>query len=76
MPYETLEKLPYPVCDFEYDNLPELRLNRTFQTAVLKETLRMSRGVFSPLPRVVGPESTVIGGFHVPAGVLFLNEFY
>lgn len=75
MTYETLEKLPYLVCDFEYESLPRLRENQTFQTAVLKESLRVSHGVVSPLPRVVGPDSAVIGGWHVPAGVTILTVF-
>jgi len=38
------------------------------QTAVIKEALRFSHGVVSPLPRVAQVES-LIGGHLVPAGV-------
>ncbi|KAF8870185.1 cytochrome P450 [Infundibulicybe gibba] len=38
-----------------------------YLTAVIKESLRMSHGVVTPLPRVV-PSDTVIAGVHVPAG--------
>ncbi|EEB89624.1 hypothetical protein MPER_12257 [Moniliophthora perniciosa FA553] len=35
--------------------------------AVIKESLRMSHGVASPLPRVVGPSGATIAGVPVPA---------
>ncbi|KAF8885841.1 cytochrome P450 [Infundibulicybe gibba] len=38
-----------------------------YLTAVIKESLRMSHGVVTPLPRIV-PNDTVIAGVHVPAG--------
>jgi len=36
---------------------------------VIKESLRLSHGAVSLLPRVVGPGPAVIGGFSVPEGV-------
>ncbi|KAI3605532.1 cytochrome p450 [Moniliophthora roreri] len=38
--------------------------------AVIKESLRMSHGVASPLPRVVGPSGATIAGVSVPAGTV------
>ncbi|ESK81718.1 cytochrome p450 [Moniliophthora roreri MCA 2997] len=38
--------------------------------AVIKESLRMSPGVVSPLPRVVGPSGATIAGVVVPAGTV------
>ncbi|KAK7043993.1 hypothetical protein VNI00_008161 [Paramarasmius palmivorus] len=35
--------------------------------AVIKESLRMSHGVATPLPRLVGPSGTTIAGVDVPA---------
>jgi hypothetical protein len=29
----------------------------------------MTHGVVTPLPRIVGPNDTILGGYHVPAGV-------
>jgi cytochrome P450 len=46
----------------------------SLQTAVIKEALRLSHGVVSPLPRVVA-EPTVIGGVVVPRGVSFLAMY-
>lgn len=69
--YETLEKLPYLVgIDISCSTLcPILIPFNGVQTAVIKESLRVSCGVVSPLPRVVGPESTEINGMHIPKGV-------
>ncbi|KAJ7577967.1 cytochrome P450 [Mycena floridula] len=39
-----------------------------YLTAVIKESLRMSFGVVYPLPRIVKPADTMIGGFLVPFG--------
>ncbi len=39
------------------------------QTAVIKEGLRFSHGVVTPLARVIGPVDAQIAGYHVPAGV-------
>ncbi|KAJ7577966.1 cytochrome P450 [Mycena floridula] len=39
-----------------------------YLTAVIKESLRMSSGVVYPLPRIVKPTDTMIGGFLVPFG--------
>ncbi|KAF8874994.1 cytochrome P450 [Infundibulicybe gibba] len=38
-----------------------------YLTAVIKESLRMSHGVVTPLPRIV-PNDMVIAGVHIPAG--------
>ncbi|KAF8877294.1 cytochrome P450, partial [Infundibulicybe gibba] len=38
-----------------------------YLTAVIKESLRMSHGVVTPLPRIV-PSDTVIAGVRIPAG--------
>ncbi|ESK83302.1 cytochrome p450 [Moniliophthora roreri MCA 2997] len=38
--------------------------------AVIKESLRMSHGVASPLPRVVGASGATIAGVSVPAGTV------
>ncbi|KAG6911692.1 hypothetical protein DXG01_007942 [Tephrocybe rancida] len=39
-----------------------------YLTAVIKESLRMSHGIVTPLPRIVGPTSALISGHCVPAG--------
>ncbi|KAJ7577965.1 cytochrome P450 [Mycena floridula] len=39
-----------------------------YLTAVIKESLRMAFGVVYPLPRIVKPSDTMIGGFLVPFG--------
>jgi cytochrome P450 len=38
---------------------------------VLKESLRVSLGIVSGLPRVVGPGNVEIGGVVIPAGVSY-----
>jgi cytochrome P450 len=40
-----------------------------YLTAVIKESLRLGHGVVSPLPRVVGPEDSIVGCYEVPKGV-------
>jgi len=39
-----------------------------YLTAVIKESLRLAHGVVTPLPRVVGPEDSIVGGYKVPKG--------
>jgi cytochrome P450 len=46
-----------------------------YLTAVIKESLRLSYGVVTPLPRVVGPEDSVIDGYEVPKGVRNVSPF-
>ncbi|KAF5388089.1 hypothetical protein D9615_000247 [Tricholomella constricta] len=41
-----------------------------YLTAVIKESLRMSHGIVTPLPRIVGPTSALISGHKVPAGAV------
>ncbi|KAL0573599.1 hypothetical protein V5O48_008358 [Marasmius crinis-equi] len=48
---------------FEYTELEKL----PYLTAFIKESLRCSYGVVSPLPRVVGPGDSKIAGFTVPS---------
>ncbi len=44
---------------------------------MIKESLRVAHGVVHPLPRVVGPTDTNIGGFSVPAGVCaFVRRYF
>ncbi|KAG6817316.1 hypothetical protein H0H87_010333 [Tephrocybe sp. NHM501043] len=45
-----------------------------FLTAVIKESLRMAHGVVTPLPRVVGPGDTDVGGVIIPVGVSFIKR--
>ncbi|KZP31904.1 cytochrome P450 [Athelia psychrophila] len=54
-------ELASPMSLAKLEKLPYL-------TAVIKESLRMSGGVLSPLPRIVRPNSTVVAGVTVPAG--------
>ncbi|THU91036.1 cytochrome P450 [Dendrothele bispora CBS 962.96] len=42
----------------------------SYLTAVIKESLRLSTGVVTPLSRVVGPQGAIIDGHHVPAGTI------
>ncbi|KIY72727.1 cytochrome P450 [Cylindrobasidium torrendii FP15055 ss-10] len=51
-----------PMLLQQYEELPYL-------TAFIKESLRMSHGVLSPLPRIVN-QDMVIGGHAVPAGTV------
>ncbi|KAG6855015.1 hypothetical protein C0991_005944 [Blastosporella zonata] len=41
-----------------------------YLTAVIKESLRMSHGIVTPLPRIIRPTSAVISGHDVPAGTI------
>ncbi|EEB90243.1 hypothetical protein MPER_11569 [Moniliophthora perniciosa FA553] len=41
-----------------------------YLTAFIKECLRCSHGVVTPLPRIVGPEDASIGGYYVPRGTI------
>ncbi|KIM46010.1 hypothetical protein M413DRAFT_300447 [Hebeloma cylindrosporum] len=41
--------------------------NLPYLNAVIKESLRLSHGIVTPLPRIVGPAGTTIGGFYIPA---------
>ncbi|KAL0069013.1 hypothetical protein AAF712_004006 [Marasmius tenuissimus] len=45
-------------------------------SAVIKESLRMSFGVASPLPRVVGPSGSTIGGVTVPPRTVVSSASY
>ena len=66
--YEELEKLPFLASLFnsfirlEFDPSME-------QTAVIKETLRISVPTPAGLPRVVPPSGAVISGVEIPGGV-------
>jgi cytochrome P450 len=71
--YETLEKLPFLVCPIHPVSVSGT--NVYFQTAVIKESLRMAHGVVTPLPRVVGPMAAEISGEVIPAGVSFFLVF-
>ncbi|KAL0570421.1 hypothetical protein V5O48_011535 [Marasmius crinis-equi] len=55
-----------------YETLEKL----PYLTAVIKESLRMSHGVASPLPRVVGPSGSTIAGVPVPAGTVVSSASY
>ncbi|KAG7093583.1 hypothetical protein E1B28_007249 [Marasmius oreades] len=39
-----------------------------YLTAVIKEGIRLSIGIVSPMNRIVGPEDTMISGVSIPAG--------
>ncbi|THU95912.1 cytochrome P450 [Dendrothele bispora CBS 962.96] len=54
------------------DSTPDLDIleQLPYLTAFIKESLRFSHGVVTPLPRVVGPTDAKIGGFVVPAGTV------
>ncbi|KAK7050040.1 hypothetical protein VNI00_005472 [Paramarasmius palmivorus] len=54
MPLERLEKLPYLMT----------------QTAVIKESLRLSHGVVTPMTRVVPDSGAVIAGHPIPPGTI------
>ncbi|KAF9266841.1 cytochrome P450 [Marasmius fiardii PR-910] len=41
-----------------------------YLTAVIKEGIRLSIGIVSPLSRIVGPEDAMISGVSVPAGTI------
>ncbi|KAK0189785.1 cytochrome P450 [Armillaria mellea] len=48
----------------KYQDLEKL----PYLTAVIKESIRLSHGVVTPLPRVVGPSDSIICGHPIPAG--------
>ncbi|KAJ8093191.1 hypothetical protein PM082_020676 [Marasmius tenuissimus] len=47
-----------------------------YLTAVIKESLRLSYGVASPLPRVIGPSGSTIAGVTVPPGAVVSSATY
>lgn len=72
--YETLEKLPYLVSALRWIQVNRM-LKTLKQTAVVKESLRMSHGVVTPPLRVVPPEGATIAGHTIPGGVSALFSF-
>ncbi|PPQ77318.1 hypothetical protein CVT25_010900 [Psilocybe cyanescens] len=44
--------------------------NLPYLTAVIKESLRLSHGFVTPLPRVVGPSGARIAGFDIPPNTI------
>jgi len=62
---ELQEVWPDRSAQLSYTTLEKL----PYLTAVIKESLRMSHGIVTPLPRVVGPPGATIAGFNVPASV-------
>ncbi|KAF9469040.1 cytochrome P450 [Collybia nuda] len=52
------------------DAWPDKNIPIGYCTAVIKESLRLSHGIVTPLPRVVGPIDTVIAGYAVPANAV------
>ncbi|KAK7440400.1 hypothetical protein VKT23_017037, partial [Stygiomarasmius scandens] len=64
------------------DSAPDLTAleQLLYLTAFIKEALRFSHGIVSPLPRTVGPSDATIDGVRVPAGtdvemsVLFMHK--
>lgn len=74
MDQKALKELPYLVSQSYHLMIfiPfQTYLLVSFQTAVIKETLRMSHGVVNPMPRIVGPGPSKIAGHVIPAGVSF-----
>ncbi|KAL0945226.1 hypothetical protein HGRIS_000739 [Hohenbuehelia grisea] len=61
---ELCEAWPAPQQSMPYEKIEKL----PYLTAVIKESLRISNSVVTPLPRVVGPQSATILGVCVPAG--------
>lgn len=66
--WSDLERIPYLV------SLHLLRLCHSFdrsgtQTAVIKESLRMSHGFVSAIPRIVGPCGAELAGYYIPPKV-------
>lgn len=53
----------------EQTKITFMQLTYELQTSVIKESLRISYGAISPLPRIVGPSSAEIGGVQIPEGV-------
>jgi cytochrome P450 len=59
------------------DNLGyEVLQKLPYLTAVIKEMLRLSYGLVTPLPRVVEPGDSFIAGYEVPKGVRILVFFF
>ncbi|CAA7259539.1 unnamed protein product [Cyclocybe aegerita] len=52
----------------DQDDSIDLRVlqNSPYLTAVIKESLRLSHGFVTPLPRIVGPSGATIAGHHIP----------
>ena len=71
--YTVLEKLPYLV-GFTHHLLTNITTTDFYQTAVIKESLRMSHGIVTPLPRIVGPTNADIAGHNIPAGVRIFSK--
>lgn len=69
--YEELERLPYLVCNLVARPVSEAHVDvcRSIQTAVLKESLRLSHGVVQPMTRVVPAEGAHVSGHFIPGGV-------
>ncbi|KAK7440388.1 hypothetical protein VKT23_017025 [Stygiomarasmius scandens] len=69
---EIIGKLKEELCEAwpDEDSTPDLSVleQLPYLTALIKEALRFSHGVVTPLPRTVGSSDAIIGGFHVPAG--------
>ncbi|KAL0069997.1 hypothetical protein AAF712_002894 [Marasmius tenuissimus] len=63
---ELREAWPDMNMEFGYTALEKL----PYLTAFIKETLRCSHGVVSPLPRVVGPGDGRIDGYDIPRGTI------
>ncbi|KAL4265469.1 cytochrome P450 family protein [Pleurotus pulmonarius] len=63
---ELKQHWPDPTIPLKYETLEKL----PYLTAVIKESLRMSHGIVTPLPRIVAPADATIGGVAVPAGTV------
>lgn len=65
-----LQNLPYLVSylSLHARPFPSIKCPHT-KTAVIKESLRLSHGFVTPLPRVVGPSGARIAGFDIPPNV-------
>ncbi|KAL0567864.1 hypothetical protein V5O48_014135 [Marasmius crinis-equi] len=59
---ELVEAWPDAESRMKYEALEKL----PYLTAVIKESLRLSYGVVTPLPRVIGPTGAVISGQFIP----------
>ncbi|KAK7049964.1 hypothetical protein VNI00_005395 [Paramarasmius palmivorus] len=70
MPLERLEKLPYLVCSFSSSSPHRTKTHKVSKTAVIKECLRLSHGVVSPMQRVVTDTEVIIAGHRVPPGTI------